>query len=262
MRGSFYNLFNVRTNPANEKNTLFYLPRLLTTLVLLIFLPAAIAFLLYETIPLRNTARTTFDVIIVLGSPANPDGTPSHDQYERVSEGVREFRAGVAPRLIMTGGAAHNQYVEAHVMAGLAETQGVPASDVIEEGQAHDTIQNAYYSVRIMQAHRWHSAEVVSEPSHLPRSSLIFRHFSIEWRMHACRWPSMYPPSPAAALLFLGNDGDGPVAIVWVSKDGVFEVGGANGTAATMLFATIFLFAFIKASCRSAGEKWPCTGNG
>ena len=154
VRGFLLQSLNVRTSSKKEKNrALFYLPRLLTTLVLLVFLSGAVAVLLYETVPMRNTTRTSFDAIIVLGSPANPDGTPSHDQWERVGEGVREFRAGVAPRLIMTGGAAHNRYVEAHIMAQLAEAEGVPAAGVIEEGHAKDTIQNAYYSVQIMQAH-------------------------------------------------------------------------------------------------------------
>jgi uncharacterized SAM-binding protein YcdF (DUF218 family) len=111
---------------------------------------------------------------------------------ERVMEGVREYRAGVAPRIIMTGGAAHNDYVEADVMAKLAEAQGVPAAAIVEEGQAKDTIQNAYYSVQIMEAHGWHSAEVVSSHSHLPRASLIFAHFPITWRMHPAPTPPEY----------------------------------------------------------------------
>ena len=77
-------------------------------------------------------------------------------------------------------------------MAQLAEAEGVPASAVIEEGRALDTIQNAYYPVQIMQAHGWHSVEVISSPSHLPRASLIFAHFPITWRMHAAPWPPEY----------------------------------------------------------------------
>jgi uncharacterized SAM-binding protein YcdF (DUF218 family) len=145
-----------------------------------------------RSLPLSNTPATHFDTLIVLGYPAEPDGTPRPEMRERVLEGVREYRAGVAPQIIMTGGAAHNRFVEAHVMAELAESQGVPASAVIEEGQAKDTIQNAYYSVQIMEAHGWHSAEVVSSPSHLRRASLIFAHFPITWRMHAAPWPPEY----------------------------------------------------------------------
>ena len=38
-----------------------------------------------------------------------------------------------------------------------------------------------------MQAHSWHSAEVVSSPSHLPRASLIFSHFPIRYRTQASK---------------------------------------------------------------------------
>jgi uncharacterized SAM-binding protein YcdF (DUF218 family) len=169
-----------------------WLRRLLILVVCCGVLYVGVIFLIDRTLRLSNTSATHFDTLIVLGYPAFPDGTPRPEMRERVLEGVREYRAGVAPRIIMTGGAAHNQYVEAHVMATLAESEGVPASAVIEEGQAHDTIQNAYYSAAIMQSHGWHSAEVVSSHSHLPRASLIFAHFPIAWRMHAAPWPPQY----------------------------------------------------------------------
>ena len=142
---------------------------------------------LYRSTPLSNTAQARFDTIIVLGCPANPDGEPSPVQRERVSEGVRQFRAGVAPTLIMTGGAAHNRYVEAKVMAAIARAQGVPPAAILEEPQAQNTIQNAYYSVQIMKTHGWTSAEVVSSQSHLPRASLIFTRFPIRYRMQGAR---------------------------------------------------------------------------
>jgi uncharacterized SAM-binding protein YcdF (DUF218 family) len=146
----------------------------------------------YRTIPTHNTNLTHFEVIIVLGTPANLDGTPSPEQRERTLEGVREFKAGVAPSLILTGGPAHNQFVEAHIMATLALAQGVPPEAVIEEDQALNTIQNIFYSQRIMAAHQWTSAEVVSSPSHLPRAALILEHFPLVWRTHPAPWPSEY----------------------------------------------------------------------
>jgi len=171
------------------------LKRISLAAVAIIFLFIAGIATLYLTIPEENTALNHFDTIIVLGSPANPDGTSAPEQRERTLEGVREYRAGVARHIIMTGGAAHNRYVEAHVMAELAEEQGVPDPAIFEEDHAQNTIQNAYYSVKIMESHGWHSAEVVSSPSHLPRASLIFRHFPIEWRMHPAPWPSIYQKS-------------------------------------------------------------------
>jgi vancomycin permeability regulator SanA len=98
---------------------------------------------------------------------------------------VHEYQRGVAPRLILSGGAAHNNFAEARVMARTAEAQGIPQSAIFVEDEAEDTIQNACYSIRIMKAHGWGSAEVVSSASHLPRAGLIFSRTPITWRTHA-----------------------------------------------------------------------------
>jgi uncharacterized SAM-binding protein YcdF (DUF218 family) len=168
------------------------LRKLLTIFVVLAVLWIAGVAIVYRSIPASNTSLTHFDTIIVLGTPANPDGTPSPEQRERTLEGVREFKAGVAPHLIFTGGPAHNKFVEAHTMDTLALSQGVPPDAIIEEGEAQNTIQNVFYSQRIMAAHGWTSAEVVSSPSHLPRSALILEHFPIQWHTHAAPWPPEY----------------------------------------------------------------------
>ena len=147
----------------------------------------------YRAIPSANTRLARFDTLIVLGTPCTAEGESSPEQRERVLEGVREFRAGVARHMIVTGGAAHNQFYEADCMKRLAVQQGVPADAVVEEKQAQDTIQNIWFSKQIMDAHGWRSAEVVSSPSHLPRTALILEHYKgrdgFAWRTHAARWP-------------------------------------------------------------------------
>ena len=174
------------------KSVLFYI-------LTIIFAIALFAAGVYLTIPTHNTTATHFDTIIVLGYPANADGTPSPEQRERVLEGVREYKAGVAPNIIMTGAAAHNQYIEADVMAQLARSQGVPASAILEDVQAQNTIQNIYYSAQIMHQHGMNSAEIVSSPSHLPRAALVINTFNVDqpslyfnWRTHAAPWPPEY----------------------------------------------------------------------
>jgi uncharacterized SAM-binding protein YcdF (DUF218 family) len=147
--------------------------------------------------PTSNTSLARFDTIIVLGSPADDDGNPTPNQLALVTEAVHEYDRGVAPRLILSGGAAHNHFVEARVMARAAEAQGVPESAIVVEGEALNTIQNACYSARIMKAHGWHSAEVVSSAFHLPRAGMIFSRLPLEWRAHAA--PPLTPPSPIAS---------------------------------------------------------------
>jgi uncharacterized SAM-binding protein YcdF (DUF218 family) len=118
--------------------------RLALVLICLCLLYPAIVLGLYFFASRANANQAKVDALIVLGCPTNPDGSPTPEQRERVMEGVREFRKGVSDHIIMTGAAAHNKFVEAHAMALLAEANGVPESAVVEEGQAHDTIQNLY----------------------------------------------------------------------------------------------------------------------
>ena len=145
------------------------------------------------SIPMSNTQQQQFDVILVLGNPASADGSIAAIARSRVLEGIEQYRAGVAPRLLMTGGAVQNKFVEAQVMRQFARSQGVPDSAVFAEGESRNTIQNAYYSYKIMQAHGWNSALVVSSPSHLRRASLIFSHYPFAWRVHGAPWPPDYP---------------------------------------------------------------------
>jgi uncharacterized SAM-binding protein YcdF (DUF218 family) len=135
--------------------------------------------------PQENTSKAQFDVLIVLGDPADRDGNPTAIEQARVTEAVAEYERGVAPRMIFTGGPAHNRFVEAQVMARTAEAQGIPASVIVEEPKALNTIENACNSVRIMRSHGWTSAEVVSSAYHLPRAAMIFSRLPVEWRVHA-----------------------------------------------------------------------------
>jgi uncharacterized SAM-binding protein YcdF (DUF218 family) len=150
--------------------------------------------------PTSNNALTHFDAIIVLGTPADSDGNPRPDQLARVTEAVREYKRGVAPRLILTGGAAHNRFVEAQVMARSAEAEGIPESALFIEPQAQNTIQNACFSERIMNAHGWRSAEVVASAVHLPRAAMIFGALPLDWTVHIA--PPLVPASAAYQTAF------------------------------------------------------------
>jgi uncharacterized SAM-binding protein YcdF (DUF218 family) len=160
-----------------------------------ILLATAIACIsvLYFSIPMNDTQRTQFDVILVLGNPAADNGSIAPLAQSRVLEAIRQYRAGVAPRIMMTGGAVQNKFLESQVMLRFALSQGVPESALYSEYESHNTIQNAYYSYRIMQAMGWTSALVVTSPTHVRRASLIFQHYPLAWRMDVAPWPPDYP---------------------------------------------------------------------
>ena len=102
-----------------------------------------------------------------------------------------------------------NQFVESQVMMQYAHAQGVPASALFTEEDSHNTIQNAYYSYRIMQAKGWTSALIVTSPTHVRRASLIFQHYPLAWKMdeppghpiiHSGRRPGSGSAKPATRL--------------------------------------------------------------
>lgn len=161
--------------------------------VVLLSIVAVAGILLWASVarssaPHANTARQSFDAIIVLGTPTDSDGNPSAVMLDRVNEGIREYERGVAPRLIFTGAAAHNRFTEAAAMARIASSRGVPASAIFEEPRALDTMQNACYSSQLLHQRGLHSAEIISSPTHMPRAAMIFAHLpadlALEWRVH------------------------------------------------------------------------------
>jgi len=183
-----------RTTPWRER--LGWRGRLILGSTLLIFALISWSIIARLLAPTSNTSLTRFDAIIVLGYPADNDGNPTPEQLARVNEGVHEYERGVAPRLILTGGAVRNRFKEARIMARTAEAEGIPESAIFVEPDARDTIQNACYAVRIMKTHGWRSAEVISNASHLPRAAMIFSSLPVEWRTHAAS-----PLEPEPALL-------------------------------------------------------------
>lgn len=175
-----------RHAPTRRKRRLGWRGRLLLFAVLCGWAVAGWAVLARATGPRGNTEQAHFDAIVVLGRRLDADGNPTPALLARVTEGVHEYERGVASRLILTGGVTRPPFGdEATVMARVAEAQGVPSSAIFREPAAMDTIENACYSVRVMKAHGWNSAEIVTTPGHLPRAGIIFSRMPIEWRMHA-----------------------------------------------------------------------------
>ena len=82
--------------------------------------------------------------------PVDANGSVRPELRRRVEEGVRLFREGLAPRIVMTGGPAPSGHVEAEVMRQLAIELGVPADAILIEGRSRDTIENAGFTLRLL----------------------------------------------------------------------------------------------------------------
>lgn len=135
---------------------------------------------------LERPSPPTTDVGIALGCPAEADGSPSLCLRCRVAGAMRALRTGQVRAVIFSGGAAHNRYVEAEVMAQLARAHGVLDAQIFVEGQALTTWQNLRNAQRIMRKNGYRTALLISARDHLPRARRFADYYGIPVALMAC----------------------------------------------------------------------------
>lgn len=135
---------------------------------------------------LRLPAPARTDVAIALGCPTEDDGRPSPCLRCRVAGAAEALRKGRVQAIIFSGGAAHNRYVEAAVMAKAAREQGLPAERLFIEGESLTTWQNLRFAKRIMQAHGYQTALLISAREHLPRARRFADYYGVPAALAAC----------------------------------------------------------------------------
>lgn len=114
----------------------------------------------------RGTLARPFDVLVVPGCPSNEDGTVSLCQKARALAAADLWQRGQVARVIVSGAAVHNRYVEAEAMAIVMAAAGVPADRIYLEREALHTDENMYLSLRIARALGARTLAVVSSLGH------------------------------------------------------------------------------------------------
>lgn len=114
------------------------------------------------------------DVIVVLGADMDADGTLHPSTVLRVEKGVALFQNGTAPRMHFTGGRGRADGPAAgKMMARLAVELGVPEEVITHEDESLSTLQNALFSMPMLQDAK--RIILVTEGFHLPRSWASFK---------------------------------------------------------------------------------------
>jgi uncharacterized SAM-binding protein YcdF (DUF218 family) len=111
---------------------------------------------------------TKADAIVVLGC------APSARLRRRIECGVRLYREGVAPVLLLSGGGGGPE-PEAQIMRRMALARGVPPAALLIEPNSRDTLGNARETAELLRSRGRRSVVLVSDRVHLPRAALLFR---------------------------------------------------------------------------------------
>ncbi len=121
-----------------------------------------------------SQATSRYDVIIVLGAAVWPNAQPSPALRRRMRHAIALYQGGQGQRLLVTGGLGVHSPTEAAVMQRLALEAGIPEPCIVLEDQATSTLSSALLCSRLCQQHGWHTALVVTDAYHLPRTLLAF----------------------------------------------------------------------------------------
>jgi uncharacterized SAM-binding protein YcdF (DUF218 family) len=116
----------------------------------------------------RDDARPA-DAIVVMGA-AQYDGRPSPLFAARLDHAIELFHAGVAPRLIVTGGKREgDRTTEAASARAYAIAHEIPPEAILAEDRSRTTLASIRAVAELMDGAGLRSAVFVSDPSHMLR---------------------------------------------------------------------------------------------
>ena len=117
------------------------------------------------------------DCIIVLGCRVWSDNTPSAMLSDRLKRGVELYKAGAAPKLLMSGDHGREDYDEVNVMRKYAEEAGVDSKDIFTDHAGFSTYDSLYRAKEIFGCKK---LIVVTQRFHLARAVYIGRRLGME----------------------------------------------------------------------------------
>ncbi len=152
---------------------------------LLVFATFAAACILFPIAQITFFGVTDYrrpaDVIVIFGARTHADGTLSASLRDRVRTGCELYRAGLAPRMIVSGGPGDGAIHETEAMRRAAIQYGVPASAITLDPHGvntESTVRNTARSgPRIL---------AVSHFYHLPRIKMTYQRYGVDvWTVPA-----------------------------------------------------------------------------
>lgn len=115
--------------------------------------------------------------IVIFGAALRPDGTPTPTLSRRVEAALAHGERLTPPPLyVPTGGVGRHGPAEAAAMESVLRQAGIPASRILVEPTARDTLDSVRACAALLRA-RGHAGPVLAATSayHLPRCLVLLR---------------------------------------------------------------------------------------
>ena len=117
------------------------------------------------------------DCIMVLGAVIIDSETPSQMLRDRLDAAIMLYKAGAAPKILLTGDNGTNEHNEIHVMLNYTRKAGVPDEDIFCDHAGFSTYESCYRAGSIFQVKKM---IVVTQRYHLYRALYLAKKMGYE----------------------------------------------------------------------------------
>ena len=145
------------------------------------------------------------DCILVLGCGVHADGTPTAMLADRLQRGVALYKAGLAPKLLLSGDHGQQNYDEVSAMKRYCLDRGVPAQDIFLDHAGFSTYESVYRAQAIFGAK---SVIFVTQKYHLHRALYIANAFDLTATGVAADYRAYAGQTPRDIREFLARNKD------------------------------------------------------
>ena len=118
--------------------------------------------------------RPSVDAVVILGAKVNPNGSLSGALTDRVDTGIKMYKLGQTPVLIMSGGTGVEGVNEAEAMKGYAIQKGVPAKAILVDTLGNNTELTVENTLGIARREGIESIAAVSSFYHMARVKMLY----------------------------------------------------------------------------------------
>ena len=144
--------------------------------------------------PLRDQGQPQpSDVIVLLSHGQLDDQWLSPEGAQRTWAALRLYKLGFAP-VIISSGSSHGGLDQAGLQAKWLILAGVPSQAILIERQSSRTYESALEVMKILRAHGWQSAVIVTSELDVPRVRGVFRKLGCS-KLSFQQVPEFGPPS-------------------------------------------------------------------
>jgi uncharacterized SAM-binding protein YcdF (DUF218 family) len=116
------------------------------------------------------------EAIVVLAGGVNAQGGLSDTSLRRTLHGILLYRQGFAPRLVFSGPANKQGFVEAEIRTEMARELGIAPTALLTESRVHTTREEAARMAYLLQPLGIHTILLVTHQHHMARSQPLFEH--------------------------------------------------------------------------------------